>query len=94
VPAGYPADGTVVRAVAASRGPGLEDLQRRGEQQQALAVVLRATLLAEQEQLPPQVAARLLQPYQLEDEAENGAAPTPSFNAGFLLPYASPSCSS
>ena len=88
IPADYPSNRAVLRAVAASRGPGLEDVQRRSTQQQALAVVLRATLLERQE-IPPDVATGLLEPFLIDDTTVDGeGAPAPSFNAGFMLPYA------
>jgi ABC-2 type transport system permease protein len=87
LPAGYPTEPTILRVVAPARGPGLEDLQRRSQQESVLAAVLRASVLEEQ-QLPPEVLARLLDPYRLQDSTPGGEEPAAGFEAGFLLPYA------
>lgn len=84
----YPADPTVERVVGPARGPGIEDLQRRSRQEQALAAVLRTSLVAEQD-IPPQTVERLIRPLEVTDQsAGGGGTPPPGFEATFLLPYA------
>jgi ABC-2 type transport system permease protein len=83
----YPADPNVERVVSPERSPGIEDLQRRNQQEQALASVLRNSLVVGQD-IPPEVVERLLRPLQISDESSDGSSPLPGFQAGFLLPYA------
>jgi len=59
IPAGYPADPQVARVSGASSPPGIDQLQRHVAQEQALAVVLRASLVAGSS-LPPSVGERLI----------------------------------
>ncbi|CAN5597230.1 ABC transporter permease [soil metagenome] len=88
IPSGYPEQPEVQRVVGPSRGPGIEDLQRRSQQEQLLARLLVASLLADTE-VPTSTAARLLDPYRLRDTSGDGAGPVPGFQAaGFLVPYA------
>lgn len=83
----YPADPSVERVVSPERSPGIEDLQRRNQQQQVLAAVLRNSLVVGQG-IPAQLVERLLQPLEVSDESSDGLSPLPGFQAGFLLPYA------
>jgi ABC-2 type transport system permease protein len=88
IPAGYPADPQVARVSGASSPPGIDQLQRHVAQEQALAVVLRASLVAGSS-LPPSVGERLIQPFVLH-ELSGGGAPTgpgAELGFGFLLPY-------
>ena len=88
ISADYPADPTVERVIGQARGPGIEDLQRRSRQEQALAAVLRTSLVAGQD-IPPQTVERLIRPLEVTDEsADGGGGPPPGFEATFLLPYA------
>ncbi|MDQ3937767.1 MAG: ABC transporter permease [Chloroflexota bacterium] len=87
LPAGYPDQATVRRIVAPDRSPGLDDLQRRTQQDLALAAVLRTTLLEAVDVGYP-TSQRLLDPYRLEEISLDGQTPPPDFEAGFLLPYA------
>jgi ABC-2 type transport system permease protein len=87
IPPGYPDQPSVRRLVAPSRGPGIDDLQRRIQQEQLLGRVLVASLLSGAE-LPPATAERLLNPLELRDAAADGETPAPAFDAGFLVPYA------
>ncbi len=87
VGAGYPEPPVVERVVAPGPSVGFEDLQRRTQQELALAAVLRASLLAEQD-LPPTVAQRLVRPLELRETSADGSSPVPGFEVGFLLPYA------
>jgi ABC-2 type transport system permease protein len=89
VPAGYPDAARVERVTPVGRVPSLDDLTRWVGQEQTLAGTLRAALLAATD-VPPEVLARLLQPYELNLLTTAGG-PAPSADElgfGFLLPYA------
>lgn len=87
IPAGYPTQPTIQRLVGPPRGPGIDDLQRRAQQEQLVAQLLIGSLLAE-EDLPPATRARLLNPYQLQNTSADGVGPAPGFEASFVVPYA------
>jgi ABC-2 type transport system permease protein len=89
LPAGYPDDARVERITPAGRQPSIDDLTRWGSQEQVLASVLRASLLAATD-VPPELLARLIEPYELANSTPTGEpAPSPDeAGFGFLLPYA------
>jgi len=87
IPRAYPGDAQVGRIAASGRGPALDDLARRSQQEQLLANLVRVALL-EEEDIEPGAFARLLQPFELRDTALDGSEVSASFEAGFLLPYA------
>jgi ABC-2 type transport system permease protein len=87
LPSGYPTQNVVERVIGPGRSAAFEDLQRRSLQEQVLAQILRSSLLAQQD-LPADVAARLLRPVEVREETADGTPPPAGFEAGFLLPYA------
>jgi ABC-2 type transport system permease protein len=87
VGSGYPEQSTVERIIGPGRSPAFDDLQRRSLQEQALAAILRSSLLAEQD-LPADLAARLMRPVEVREETADGTPPAAGFEGGFLLPYA------
>ena len=87
IPADYPAEPTIQRLVGPAGGPGIEDLQRRADQERLMSRLLVASLLAG-EDLPAETRERLMNPFDLRDTAADGVAPAPGFEAGFIVPYA------
>ncbi|HSH21114.1 MAG TPA: ABC transporter permease [Candidatus Caenarcaniphilales bacterium] len=87
IPAQYPEEATILRVVGPPRGPGIEDLQRRAQQEQVLTTVLVSTLVTADD-VPPATMERLLEPYRLEDRSADGSGAAPPFEAAFVVPYA------
>jgi len=83
----YPADPTIERILSPARSTGIDDLQRRTQQELAMAALLRSSLVVGQD-IPSEMVNRLLRPLELREESVDGVSPIPGFEAGFLLPYA------
>jgi ABC-2 type transport system permease protein len=89
VPADYPANSEVTRVSRASTLPSIDQLQRHAGQEQALAIVLRGSLLADSD-IAPDVGARLISPFVVRELDGSGQPGTPAsdFSFGFFVPYA------
>lgn len=89
LPPAYPEQPRVERVTRTGATPSIDDLARWSGQELVLGNLLRSSLLATAD-VPPQVLARLLAPYELASVGGDGLpAPTEDeIGFGFLLPYA------